>query len=253
MAFSRISAVRTAFRLSRSTRPILSKPQRWQRIGQRGYASSDHGTATTSSDLPWQIGALVSTGAGCAWLLSGEQPKPHGDHGDHHGEEHEEHEEESAEAKEDGDSEKPEDGEQEPKEEAKEESKEDSTGDDSGSDSGADTPDTSDDEGDNNTRKSIPDAKGGNKKRIESNNAIKQGEEQDTAESSIKDKPATSKEPGDKNTMSGKQEGLSNTDTKHSTDITNTEEKSTKGEGVPETAKVKGTVDPNRPQDGQES
>ena len=48
--------------------------------------------------------------------------------------------------------------------------------------------------------------------------------------------------------QSGKQEGLSNTDTKHSTDILNDPEKSTKGEGAPETAKSKGTVDPQRPQ-----
>ena len=48
--------------------------------------------------------------------------------------------------------------------------------------------------------------------------------------------------------MSGKQEGLSNTDTKHSEDITTSSEKSTKGEGTVETAKLKGTVSPNRPQ-----
>ena len=48
-------------------------------------------------------------------------------------------------------------------------------------------------------------------------------------------------------TQSGKQEGLSNTDTKHSTDIANDPDKSKKGEGAPETAKSKGTVDPTRP------
>lgn len=53
---------------------------------------------------------------------------------------------------------------------------------------------------------------------------------------------------GNQNTMSGKQDGLSNTDTKHSVDITNDPEKSKKGEGVPETAKVKGPVDPFRNQ-----
>ena len=41
---------------------------------------------------------------------------------------------------------------------------------------------------------------------------------------------------------------MSNTDTKHSEDITNSSEKSTKGEGTVETAKVKGTVSPQRPQ-----
>ena len=48
--------------------------------------------------------------------------------------------------------------------------------------------------------------------------------------------------------MSGKQEGLSNTDTKHSTKLEEDPDKSKKGEGTPETAKSKGTVDPNRPQ-----
>lgn len=50
------------------------------------------------------------------------------------------------------------------------------------------------------------------------------------------------------NTQSGKQEGLSNKDTKHSTDIVNNPDKSTKGSGAPDTAKEKGTVDPSRPQ-----
>ena len=59
---------------------------------------------------------------------------------------------------------------------------------------------------------------------------------------------ASSKPAGGKNTQSGKQEGLSNTDTKHSTDITNDSSKSKKGEGSPETAKSKGTVDPQRKQ-----
>ena len=57
-------------------------------------------------------------------------------------------------------------------------------------------------------------------------------------------KPAASKSPagGMETTQSGKQEGLSNTDTKHSTDIANNPEKSKKGEGAPETAKLKGTI-----------
>ena len=52
------------------------------------------------------------------------------------------------------------------------------------------------------------------------------------------------------NHQSGKHEGISNTDTKHSTDITNDSEQSHKGEGEgePETAKVKGTFSTNSPQ-----
>lgn len=44
--------------------------------------------------------------------------------------------------------------------------------------------------------------------------------------------------------MSGKQAGLTNTDTKHSIDIAGDPEKSSKADGSPETAKAKGTIDP---------
>ena len=45
--------------------------------------------------------------------------------------------------------------------------------------------------------------------------------------------------------MSKKQEGMSNTDTKYSVPIDQGTEKSKKGDGTPDTAKSKGTVDPN--------
>lgn len=57
--------------------------------------------------------------------------------------------------------------------------------------------------------------------------------------------PAPSKPEGSQNTISGKQAGLTNTDTKHSTDIAGNEEKSSKRDGSPETAKAKGTIDPS--------
>jgi len=47
--------------------------------------------------------------------------------------------------------------------------------------------------------------------------------------------------------MSGKQEGLSNADTHHTSQISKQPEKSKKGEGVAESAKLKGTVSTNRP------
>ena len=120
------------------------------------------------------------------------------------------------------------------------------------------------------TRKHIPDAKGFSKKRIESHYGGKEGEatneEQDPSNKDLVPmtppmtflaqvvwltpgiQAAASKPAGDKTTQSGKQEGLSNTDTKHSTNIAADPDKSTKGEGGPETAKNKGTVDPQRPQ-----
>ncbi|KAL1794416.1 hypothetical protein ACET3X_007837 [Alternaria dauci] len=49
------------------------------------------------------------------------------------------------------------------------------------------------------------------------------------------------------NYMSGKQEGLSNGNTHHSSQISKQPEMSKKGEGVAESAKLKGTVSTNRP------
>ena len=55
---------------------------------------------------------------------------------------------------------------------------------------------------------------------------------------------SASKAPGSMTTQSKKQEGVSNADTKHSTDIAGDSEKSQKPGGDPETAKSKGTMDP---------
>lgn len=55
---------------------------------------------------------------------------------------------------------------------------------------------------------------------------------------------SASKAPGTMNIQSGKQEGVSNADTKHSTDIAGDPDKSQKPGGDPETAKSKGTIDP---------
>ncbi|TKA57877.1 hypothetical protein B0A55_11489, partial [Friedmanniomyces simplex] len=60
---------------------------------------------------------------------------------------------------------------------------------------------------------------------------------------------ASSKPPvkGDSGQISSKQFGMSNSPTRHSTQIDQDPEKSKKSEGGPDTAKVMGTVDPNRP------
>ena len=114
------------------------------------------------------MGVTVPT---CWYLLSNAPDTSHGhdDHGDSHGAAHDEnHEEEGG---------KPEDS--EGKEEESEKS-EDSDSEDEKKDT--DTPDNSDDEGgddDKNTKTTSPDAKGGIKKRSESKNAIKAGENGD--------------------------------------------------------------------------
>lgn len=135
------------------------------------------------------IGSVAFTVPACWYLLSSRPEvdhsthEEHAKHGDEHAEEHEEKEEEQEEPKEEEQpAQESEDKPDEP--EAKEESKEESTdsekSDDSGSDDQKDdTPVTTEDESerdDQNTKKIVPDAKGGNKKRLESNNGMKQGE-----------------------------------------------------------------------------
>lgn len=50
-----------------------------------------------------------------------------------------------------------------------------------------------------------------------------------------------------KGSTSGKQAGLSNTDTKHPYIVEEDDGKSKKGMGGPETAKAQGTIDPSQP------
>lgn len=59
--------------------------------------------------------------------------------------------------------------------------------------------------------------------------------------------PHPSKEEKSQNETSGKQKGLSNDDTGHSSPVHENPEKSKKGEGVAETAKLQGTVSTDRP------
>ncbi|KAL8948721.1 MAG: hypothetical protein Q9222_005116 [Ikaeria aurantiellina] len=251
-------------------------------------ASEGHGSHKSSSDLPWAIGSAVVTIPSVAYLiqpmLNKEHDHGHGHGG--HGEDHQEESAPEGEEKLEGAG-GPEAGEQQESEqgsdaETQEGEAGDSTSDGNNTslesdsqprpdhsvqDAGQGTPDTASDEdpkagahevdsGSNvegvqfkgatsggtregeqgDTRKHIPDAKGFNKKRIESDYG----------------KPLGTQEDEDRNPASGpkasKQEGLSNTDTKHSTDMDNNPDKSKKGEGSVETGKLKGAVDPSRPQ-----
>lgn len=262
MAFSRAAILRN-LRNFRG-RPTLARPQVNQ-VARRTYASGGHEHAKAGGDAVWAAGAVAVTVPTCWFLISNKPDNTHG-HGGHgdshtHAEEHEKEEEKSDEEEKPEEKEEDKTAEAEEKTEDKEESKEPEKTDESDSDDGAkeqDTPATSDDESvedtDKNVRKSFPDAKGDKKARLESKQAIKQGEDNSPPkEDEPEDKPRASKEPGGKNTQSGKQEGLSNTDTKHSTDITNNPSKSQKLEGAPETARLKGTVDPARSEDKKES
>ncbi|KAF5879747.1 uncharacterized protein Bfra_006954 [Botrytis fragariae] len=220
MAFSRAAIVR-------NLRNIRARPQ-FNQIARRTYASGGHGQAKSGGDAGCRSSSRYHPIMLVPDLKQTEPAHGHGGHGDSHAhEEHEEEKEEEVEEKkktsqlnEEKTEEKTEDKE-EPKESEKSEESDRTR-----------HPATSDDEEtvgetDKNVRKSIPDAKGGNKARSESKAAIKQGEDNSEAkEGEPSDKAAASKEPQGKNTQSGKQEGLSNTDTKHSTDITNDPTKS---------------------------
>ncbi|TVY92776.1 hypothetical protein LAWI1_G003130 [Lachnellula willkommii] len=241
--------------LFRAARPTVVRSQLSRQIARRTYASGGHGSAKSGGgDAVWAATSIAVTAPILWYLLQNGPDTSHGhdDHGDAHGTKHEE-EESKDEDSEEKSEEKSDDGEDKADDKESEKSEESES---DGEDKGADTPDTSDDEGeakDTNTRKSVPDAKGGSKARLESNKSIKQGEGDSPEDQVSRVKishflSATSGPAGSQNTQSGKQEGLSNTDTKHSTDITNNPDKSSKGEGVPETAKTKGPVDPNRPQ-----
>ncbi|KAK4963519.1 hypothetical protein LTR10_001148 [Elasticomyces elasticus] len=101
----------------------------------------------------------------------------------------------------------------------------------------------------NETRKSEPDNKGGSKTRVDSGLQKDLGGTQQQFDENGSETAATSKTPvkGDSGQISSKQFGMSNSPTRHSTQIDEDPEKSKKSEGGPDTAKVMGTVDPNRP------
>ncbi|KAH8599745.1 hypothetical protein B0O99DRAFT_610467 [Bisporella sp. PMI_857] len=234
MAFSRVAAMRSCFRTA--TRSTAVRPQLFRQVARRGYASSGHGETKASGDAVWAAGAVAVTIPSCWWLLSNAEDASHGhdDHGDSHGKPHHKEGGEEDEAKD------------ETKDEADEtEDKKDNSEKPDDSDSegeSRDTPDTSEDEGES-------EKKDGNKKHLESDKGVKQGQEDDKDEKSDNDdEPAASKSASDKTTQSGKQEGLTNTDTKRSTDISNNADKSKKTEGGPDSAKLKGTVNPSREQ-----
>lgn len=146
----------------------------------------------------------------CWWLLSnGPDTSHHGDHGSGHGASHHKEKEEEVESSEEES--KEESKEEEPKaeeEDAKPEEddkKSESSEDSDSEESKKDTPPSSDDEGGDDkvsesdegdvTKKTYPDAKGGIKKRLESNKSIRQGA--DDSEEVVKDDKVSKATPQD--------------------------------------------------------
>ncbi|KAG8630967.1 hypothetical protein KVT40_000107 [Elsinoe batatas] len=270
---------------ARLARPVPSSlVRKGLRSGfRRGYASG-HDAHPPSSDIPWLIGAIAVTVPGCYYLWPAPS---HGDahHGhDAHDEHDAEPEAAEADDKEAADSEssdkdaEPEAKESESKDEPAEEPKDDSkdeSADDSEDKDDKDDKDDKEDEssgapektsnkkvdgvqfkgktkaGDENKempdiRKREPDSKGAFKKRIDS------GYQKDLGPAQPKDKRlpegATASPPsGNPGAIDSKQAGISNTPTRHSTQIDQDPEKSKKAEGVPDTAKSTTTIDPGRP------
>lgn len=145
------------------------------------------GNSLINTSLLRAAGAVAVTVPTCWFLISNkpESSHGHGGHGDSHGAHAEEHEEEEQKSEEEEKPEEKEDDKPAESEEKPEEKEEPKKSDESDSDDETkdqDTPATSDDESvvgetDKNVRKSVPDAKGGNKARLESKAAVKQGED----------------------------------------------------------------------------
>jgi len=287
MSFLRIATIRssssTLFRQTRAARRITSQPC-LRSSGRRGYASATDAVHAVKkkSDLPWAATAVLVTGVGTYIALSPTDGAEHGHdthhegQGKHFGAEHadEAHEpedhvkEDDAKATEeanegtDAESEGKSDSEDSEKSEAKEddksgeeekdEPKEDSksSGEDKKGDDGKEQDDTnaSEDQGTkDDTHKGMTKQQGDIKHR-----------EEDTGKGATKvrlDSPAGKPVGGENSPSSGEgdsqaktQRGIANTDTKHSEDPHADSGKSSKGEGTADTAKIKGTVQPDRKQ-----
>jgi outer membrane biosynthesis protein TonB len=222
------SFARAAARPSRFVRTAELQPWR-QAVQRRTYASGHgaHGEAKTS-DAPWLATAVVSTAVGL-YIVVNQDTGSHGEHGDHD-DHHAKHEEAPAE----------EESKVEPEEESKEEPKEDK------SQPKKDTPE--EDSTHSQSAEVKAEGKKAEKKAQKAEASSEKIDDESGEESPDKsDKPHPRKEAKSFNETSGKQQGLSNDDTHHTYDISHNPEKSKKGEGVAETAKLKGTVSTDRP------
>jgi len=288
MSFLRVAAIRSspsAFvsrTATRAVRRTTSQPclRIGQQSGRRGYASAADAVKKTS-DLPWAATATVVTAVGVYIAMS---PTEGGAHA--HDTHHEGHGKEYGKDKEEEPEEEP--REEEPKEEEKPEAKEasdDKPADDSSEKSEskeeekpAEEEKPSKDEDSKEDEKSSDEGKKGDDGKVkdETNASEDQGTKGDTQKGATKkqedvkhreedkgkgavkvrmDSPASinigeegaSHGEGDQYAKTA-QKGISNTDTRHSTDPHADPGKSSKGEGTVETAKIKGTVKPERPQ-----
>ncbi|CBX96557.1 hypothetical protein IAQ61_005577 [Plenodomus lingam] len=223
MSFLRTTTLRasTLARAARQTPRYLrtAELQPWQRaVQRRTYASAHEGGAhAKTSDMPWAIGAVVGTAVGLYIVVNQDTSGGHHeDHGDDHAEKH--HEEEAPAEDESTEEESKTDAEDDSKDDAKTETKDNSK--------------------DEKTDESNEDIKG-----AAGNSEEKDNQSPDKSDIADPRKAETKSQ----NETSGKQRGLSNDDTHHTSQIAKQPEKSKKGEGVAESAKLQGTVSTDRP------
>jgi len=256
----------TAFRtplVSRFSRPATSFRNAGfgRRIASRGYATGHGEHKKAGSDLPWLISAVVVTVPSCYYLM---QPR-NTDHlalGPSHALEHDKsatpaeklrHVKASS-----GKDEEPQDEEEKPEEQKQEE---ESAGESQSEEELQPTPEgkgsvegvsfkgptnQAPDHKMPDTRTSEDTGSMGKTKYIKSGLGQPQGAKGDVNEEG-EDATASAKEAGSQNVTSGKQDGLSNAPTKHPQDLMSDPNKAKKGEGIPESAKSQGPVDPDRP------
>jgi len=248
MSFLRTAAFRVSS-AARAARPATSlrvaERQPWQRLAQRrSYASShgEHGQAQ-SSEIPWIATGVAMTAGGLFFVLNQDLGHGPGHDEDHHAEAHETHGKNK--------------GQDEP-----------NTDDDKTGDGATKSDDTADDKKDIAKDTAKPQQKEGKVDKPDDDSKPEAGRLDAGEDVGLKghspsegqkatgpgkaspdqsDKPDPRGKPKSTNEMSGKQEGLSNSDTRHSSPISNQDDKSKKGEGVAESAKLKGTVSTERP------
>ncbi|KAL5385162.1 hypothetical protein DPSP01_004972 [Paraphaeosphaeria sporulosa] len=241
MSFIRSTTLR-ASSIARSARYIRSSEvvQPLQRAVQRRTYASAHGHGQAKkSDLPWIVSSLAGTGAALYVVLN--QDLSHGSH------EEEEHA-------------LPDKLTTQPEEALNDKHDSDLSSVDPKRDNAAAGGATVDKEAKNASKGATEEELEGEKNSgraadIKEDLAKQKGDESPHATADDKssnspddnDTPHSRKPSGDSTDTSGKQEGLSNADTKHTSAIHDDPEKSKKGEGVAETAKLKGTVSTERP------
>lgn len=225
--------MRGAFRPSSlRTHAARVRNQSWRQTGRRTYASG-HGPAKASSDLPWLIGSVVVTVPSAAWLW--QQGPKKGDHGHEQHEEGEEHEEEGGEeeSKDDGG-----DGEKEvADEDAEKESEDGGSKDEEAKDEGKSDDSESEDEGEKETPATSDDDEGYEKPGPSAPGQINKNDKKGPGELQKGERKATEKQ-GEKDAQKD-HSGAKNP-------YIDDPEKSKKGEGVTDTAKIHGTVDTSR-------